>query len=166
MVATCSALRMFVHYLAWCASYDIKVRAFRVDPAREWLMDPLRKYFDAKGVRLEVIPPRQQDANGVAERCVQLFKQTARALMLDSNAPHLLWRWPCSTLSTSTTRFRACRLVMSMGGWCYPGTILSNTQVLMNFTSILCLTFLISSGFDRSRFLMWISKNYNASSIG
>ena len=84
-------LRMFVHYLAWCASYDIKVRAFRVDPAREWLVDPLRKYFDAKGVRLEVIPPRQQDANGVAERCVQLLKQTARALMLDSNAPHSLW---------------------------------------------------------------------------
>ena len=82
---------MFVHYLAWCASYDIKVCAFRVDPAREWFVDPLRKYFDVKGVRLEVIPPRQQDANGVAERCVQLLKQTARALMLDSNAPHSLW---------------------------------------------------------------------------
>ena len=82
---------MFLHYLAWCVSYDIKIRAFRVDPAREWLVDPLRKYFDVKDVRLEVIPPSQQDANGVAERCVQLLKQTARALMLISNAPHSLW---------------------------------------------------------------------------
>ena len=84
-------LLMFQHYIAWAASYKVTIRAFRVDPAREWLVAPLRKYFDAKGIRLEVIPPRQQDANGVAERCVQLVKQTARALMLDASAPHSLW---------------------------------------------------------------------------
>ena len=37
-----------------------------------------------------------------------------------------------------------------MGGWCFPGTIQSNTQVLMNFISILCLTLLISSGLDHA----------------
>ena len=82
---------MFQHYIAWAASCKVTIQAFRVDPAREWLVAPLRTYFDAKGIRLEVVPPRQQDANGVAARCVQLVKQTARALMLDASAPHSLW---------------------------------------------------------------------------
>ena len=154
---------MFVHYLAWCASYDIKVRAFRVDPAREWLVDPLRKYFDVKGVSLKVIPPCQQDANGVAERCGQLLKQTARALMLDSNALHSLWALAVQYAVHTNNALPRVPAHNVNGRWCFPGTILSNTQVLMNFTSILCLTLLISSGLDRSRILMW--NYFNASSM-
>ena len=81
-------LLMCQHYIAWAATYKVTIRALRVDPAREWLVAPSRKYFDAKGIRLEVIPPHQQDVYGVAERCLQLLEQTARALMLDASTPH------------------------------------------------------------------------------
>jgi len=62
-----------------------------VYPERKCRVDPLRKYFEAKGVRLKILEPRQQDANSVGERCVQLLKQTACALMLDSYAQYSLW---------------------------------------------------------------------------
>ena len=84
-------LYMFKHYIAFCKSFGVTIQAFRTDPAGEWLCSSLKQYFIKKGIRHEVVPPRQQSANGIAERCIGLLKTYARAFMLDSQAPHVYW---------------------------------------------------------------------------
>jgi hypothetical protein len=84
-------LNMFRHYIAFAKSHGVTIKTFRTDPAREYICSSLKNHFASMGIQIAPIPPRQQDANGVAERCIGIIKSLARTFIIDAKCPHAYW---------------------------------------------------------------------------
>jgi hypothetical protein len=89
---TCIAA--YQHFQAKVDAYNkgYKIKRFRCDNGRGEFDNKLfRILLASRGTALEFCPPYAHHKNGVAERMVRTITEKARAMILDSQAPHEFW---------------------------------------------------------------------------
>lgn len=72
--------------------FKIKIKALRVDNAREYTQGQFKHYLDSRGILLQATAPYSPQQNGVSERLNRVLIEHARAMLIEHNAPKFLWQ--------------------------------------------------------------------------
>ena len=68
-----------------------KCKLARSDCARELMFGRLKKYFQTKGIRHGLSPPRTPQSNGFIERAIKSAKYFSRTMRIQANLPIEFW---------------------------------------------------------------------------
>jgi transposase InsO family protein len=87
---TCTAA--FQQYQAKAKARGFDVKRFRCDNGKgEYDNNLFRSILRINGISFEPSPPYAQHKNGISERTIGAITEKARAMMIDSQAPHGFW---------------------------------------------------------------------------
>lgn len=71
--------------------FGTRIKALRVDNAKEYTQGAAKSYTDKRGIRLEPTTPYSPEYNGVSERLNRTLVEHARAMLLAHDMPKYLW---------------------------------------------------------------------------
>jgi len=69
-----------------------EIKRIYTDGGSEFINQTLLNYTRAQGIQVRVAPPHTPQLDGVAERSIRTFKDSARTLLAHAGAPALFWR--------------------------------------------------------------------------
>ena len=73
------------------------MKALRSDNGGEFISGEFKEFFNAEGIRRELIVPHNPQQNGVAERNNKTIMGATRAMLHDQGLPIHLWAEACNT---------------------------------------------------------------------
>ena len=68
-------------------------RYIRMDPETGYRSDTMLRFMADHGYKIELIPPRDKHAGGIAERMVGIVTAKTNNAMLENGAPPSFWCW-------------------------------------------------------------------------
>lgn len=90
--AKSEAAKAIQDFIAWAETQSgFKVKVIQSDRGGEFLSNPLKEYFTAKGIEHHLSIAGISQQNGVAERANRTIQEMVRSMLHGSNSPSSLW---------------------------------------------------------------------------